>query len=226
MNGLIPPPIGDMSNLLALHLGGNNFTGAPDSLINSPVKFQILFPNPMTNIPYDLVAQAPISNMTKIQLVNFFNIKPALKVKRQANGGANSAYTLQDLLNMCPLNQITSSDEDIRAGCLGGIKEFCSGKTDLTQCYNYYETTFTNSVYRGLIPHCPSWKKGNDSSECDTAVRAIPSGSTFRQAAEYFREVLFGGPGYTPCYPDRNKSCKWRKGVKVPLPGGALFEVK
>jgi hypothetical protein len=219
LTGRIPREIGNLNDndkFRELDLSSNLLTGAPESLIKLRPRKRKLFPNPMTNVPYDLFVPENVGDLSRTQLSNFLSAQITLASRKRQQ--SSSQYTLQQLLDMCPLNKMGGA-EDIKAGCLGGIYFTCYGKTNLGDCYRYYDLTFSNSIYKDMAPSCPSWRSGNFSAECDNSVKKFPLGSGFRVAADFFREVIFGSPVYAPCYPDR-QSCKWRSGTKMYLPEG------
>lgn len=110
--------------------------------------------------------------------------------KRQV-GGFPAPVTTQELIKMCPLNNVQSSD--VVAGCISGIwNSFCKNPYDkilLGQCHDAYNRAFGASIFKSLGNVCPAWKSGPRSLSCSTAI------STFSYNYEIGKDAA-GNPIY------------------------------
>lgn len=243
-NGTIPSTLGNLKNLIRLNLSNNKFTGSiPDSFGNlraltslwiqgnqlsrHPLSLTslnasiIVHPNPLYDVPYNVVKPASIGVLSGITLANFIQTDVISK-KRQVT--ANSV-TLSDLLAMCPLSNVTSAD--VPAGCIAGVyNTYCTNPANATllmQCQNAYNQAFAASIFSSLGAVCPAWKKGPRSAACSLAVATYSynytlgydatSGKTAylllnsTQAAQLVSNIL-GSPKYAPC-PYPAPTCNW-----------------
>jgi len=142
--------------------------------------------------------------MSADNLTDFLNI--GKKAKRQISSNV-AALSTDQLLAMCNLNKIDIND--IPTGCIAGINYFCQGKSDLSQCQQWYDSVFSNSIYAPIGANCPAWKSGPRSSNCQNAVNSINVKLDYtivnKQFASWFANVLFADRVYAPC----NKNCNW-----------------
>jgi len=208
LTGVIPSSLGNLTSLNYLFLHNNRLTGVPSSLKNLTNCRLVLLPNPMSLIPYDVFVKNPISTMTVQNLTNFL-ATPKL-IKRQASSTV-ATLTTDQLLAMCPLNNV--ANQDILAGCVGGIVYFCQGQTDLTQCQRYYDTVFSYSIFAPIGANCPAWKYGPRSSQCNTTVNSFSVSLQYttvnKDFASFFAKTLFTNTSYAPCINTTTVKCTW-----------------
>jgi len=187
-----------------LWLNKNQLTGIPSSLSSLTNCKIALLPNPMSLIPYDIIVKSPVSTMSVQNLTDF--LATGKLVKRQASSTV-ATLTTQQLLATCPLKYVEK--QDILAGCIAGIVYFCQGKTDLAQCYRFYDTVFSYSIYASIEDNCPAWKSGPNSKNCANAVQRINVALDYttvnKDFATFFAKTLFANKEYAPCI----KNCTW-----------------
>jgi Leucine-rich repeat (LRR) protein len=113
LTGFIPATFGNLINLQKLYLHGNQLIGAPSSLSKLKITEMVLFPNPMSTIPYDVFAQNPADALSPTNWTQLLSIR-TLRKRSQT-----SSMTTEELVAMCPLNQYRNAG--VAAGCLAGI---------------------------------------------------------------------------------------------------------
>jgi hypothetical protein len=130
-----------------------------------------LFPNPMSDVPYDVVTPASIGTLTDVTFAPFMNTPMQLR-KRQTLS-SQALISTEDLIKMCPLDNVLG--KDVAAGCVAGIyNKFCSNPSDaslLAQCHDAYNRAFGASFFKPLGDVCPAWRKGPLSRSCVTAIK-------------------------------------------------------
>ena len=170
--------------------------------------YRVLLPNPMSLIPYDILVKNPVSTMSSQNLTNFLAVSKL--VKRQSSSTVATLKTDQ-LLKMCPLNYV--ANQDILAGCIAGIVYFCQGQPDLTECRNYYDTVFKNSIFAPIGANCPAWKSGPNSKNCKDATDKFQVKLEYttvnKEFARFFARTLFTDSKYAPCINSANVTCNW-----------------
>jgi hypothetical protein len=213
LSGLIPDDLGNLTNLEQLYLHSNRFTGSPSSLSKLKNTVKVLFPNPMSTIPYDVFAESPSDSLSQANWTTFLSIKPSnLLRKRQGT----SAMTTEELLSMCPLNKV--NDASVPAGCLTGIyNRFCiDAKDNFTDCQSRYDTVIGNSFFQPLL-QCAAWKKGKQSQDCLIAIATfyvkLDYGILTKTHATEFVTTFFGKPNeitskYAPCVNTETVTCR------------------
>jgi hypothetical protein len=165
LSGVIPSSIGNMSKLQYLRLYSNKLTGVPNSLSNLASTEKVLFPNPMSTIPYDVFAQNPSAGLSPTNWTNLFSIP--VRAKRQIT----SALSTEELFKMCPLNNVR--DSNVPAGCVVGIyNKFCLNLSDLSACQSSYDTVVAASYFKSLGV-CAAWKSGPKSFACASAITSF-----------------------------------------------------
>jgi len=191
--------------LTYLDLAANQLTGVPSSLRNLVNCISlILLPNPMSLIPYDIIVKNPVSTMSVQNLTDFLATR---KLAKRETSSTVATLTTEQLLAMCPLKYVEK--QDILAGCVAGIVYFCQGKTDLAQCYRYYDTVFSYSIFAPIEDNCPAWKSGPNSKNCTTATNKFSVSLEYttvnKDFATFFAKTLFTNKEYAPCI----KNCAW-----------------
>jgi hypothetical protein len=205
LSGLIPSEVGNLKTLKAITLHANQFTGVPSSLSQLTTTTKVIFPNPMSQVPYDLFAQNPGSTLTPTNWTNLLNI-PVLQ-KRQSS----SPLSTEELLAMCPLNNV--QNKDVPAGCVAGIyNKYCLDLKNLGKCQESYDTVVSASIFKPL-GGCAAWKFGPKSLTCAEQV------AKFRVALDYitldstharsFVSTIFGSQKYAPCVSTSTVRCIW-----------------
>jgi hypothetical protein len=225
LNGTIPSTLGNLKNLQWLWLYNNKLTGFPSSLLSlsslTPAERK-LFPNPMSDIPYDAVVPVPLATLSNVTLVPFLNTPLTLRKRQALAVGAN--VTVDSLIQMCPLNNV--QDPNVPAGCIAGIyNRYCLNPADsslLTQCQQAYDQAFAASIFSKIGAVCPAWKNGPLSNSCLGEVAAFKyplwmgkdsEGKDFYLQltgthAEELRKTIFASPKYAPCVAP---TCKWTR---------------
>lgn len=225
-DGQIPASLGNLANLKSLWLFSNKFTGLPTSLLASTAQ-KIMFPNPMPNVPYDLVRPVSIGTLKAITWDSFMNATVSSLKKRHI--ATSAPVSTDELIAMCPLNNIEQSN--VAAGCIAGIyNKFCRSPNNiqhLKKCHEMYEKVFAASIFKPLGDVCPAWRKGPFSSPCQSAIRAFSylvivgtnpeTGASIYlklgppQAAELVKNI-FASPIYAPCPTSSSHSlqCNWK----------------
>ena len=142
------------------------------------------------------------------KLFNVLTETLAKKLSKRQQVSNVGSLTQDDLLKMCPLSKI--ENQDVLSGCLAGIVSFCQGKKDLSQCYSYYETTFTYSIYKSLLI-CAPWKSGTVSDGCKQARNNFSASFVYtsisKTFADFFATVLFSNRDFAPCIPTTTRKC-------------------
>jgi Leucine-rich repeat (LRR) protein len=222
LSGPIPSEMGNLANLTRLWIANNQFTGFPSNLKSANT---FAFPNPMSDVPYNLVRPASIGLLSDVTLIPFLDT-PALLRKRQTS--SNTAdMTVNELVKLCPLNSGigSASGSDVAAGCISGIyQKYCTKPWDptlLVQCQRAYEGAFSASIFKELGSVCPAWKSGPRSQDCTSKIAAFsyayPTGidpssgtQTFIQltssTAKEMVNTIFASQKYAPCVAS---TCKW-----------------
>jgi len=202
LSGTIPAEIGNL-NPLGIYLHNNQLTGVPNSVSVLKDKAQIvLFPNPMSKIPYDLFTRNPAAMLTNTNWTNLMNV-PVL-FKRQLL----SSMSREELYRTCPLND--AQNREVVAGCVAGIyNKFCKNQSNLVNCQSAYDQVISQSYFAPLGV-CAAWKSGPKSSQCGNAI------TTFRVQLPYtvltsinardFVQSILGSKTYAPC---KSSSCIW-----------------
>jgi Leucine-rich repeat (LRR) protein len=225
LSGTIPSTLSSLSQLYRLQLNDNQLSGFPSSLMTASNwgSYQwVLFPNPMSDIPYDIVKPASIATLTNVTLIPFLNTPTNLR-KRQVLSSVAPIST-DELIKLCPLNNVQSSD--VAAGCIAGIyNKFCLWPTNptlLSQCQDAYNRAFDASIFKSLGAVCPAWRKGPLSNSCATAVSQFSYnyllGYDLQGAPMYLNlnstnardlvKTIFGSPKYAPC--QAPVVCSWQ----------------
>jgi hypothetical protein len=159
----------------------------------------------MSDIPYDLVATQPSSVLSPTNWTFILDNKPL--TKRQQS----SSLSTDQLLAMCPLNNVQNAD--VPAGCVAGIyNKYCLNVSNLGQCQASYDLVVASSIFKPLGV-CAAWKSGFRSSTCTSAI------TSFRVSLDYitltpthaqdFVNKIFGSKVYAPCYPTETVKCFW-----------------
>jgi len=174
LSGPIPLAFNSLTNLLTLWIYGNQLTGYPSTLLSLPLLTERkLFPNPMSDVPYDIVTPASIGTLTNATWIPFLNTPVTLR-KRQTLS-TSALISTQELVRLCPLNNVQGAD--VAAGCVAGIyNRFCFKPTDptlLAQCHDAYNRAFGASFFKPLGDVCPAWRKGPFSASCANAIRSF-----------------------------------------------------
>jgi hypothetical protein len=224
LSGRIPSSFGNMSNLRILSLFHNLLTGYPSSLLLlTKLKDRGIFPNPMSDVPYDVVRPASIALLTNVTLGPFMTTPISNRSKRQFLS-TFATVSADELYQMCPLNNIQG--QDVAAGCIAGIfNKFCRDPSNtglLKKCHEAYDTVFAASFFRPLGEVCPAWKKGPNSRSCAQAIAnfshrylleidPITGGGTYidlnsSHARDLVRNIL-GNRMFAPCQAPFN--CAW-----------------
>jgi hypothetical protein len=167
----------------------------------------------MSDVPYDVVVPISVGVLTNVTFVPFMNTPVQLR-KRQSLSSLSS-FSTDELLQLCPLNNIQG--QDVAAGCVAGIfNKFCCNPFDamlLAQCHDAYNRAFAASFFRPLGDVCPAWKKGPLSRSCATAIGSFSyryligkdaSGASVfmtldRTHAQELVRNIFGQPKFAPC---------------------------
>jgi hypothetical protein len=168
LSGPIPSTLGSLTKLAYLWLYNNQLTGFPSSLKAFDLK---IFPNPMSDVAYDLVTPASSIILTDVTWPSFLNTPVTLRKRQQTSSTAPISTT--ELVAMCPLDNVTG--QNVVAGCIAGIyNRFCltpSNPTLLAQCHDAYNRVFAASFFKSIGDVCPAWKKGPFSALCATAIK-------------------------------------------------------
>ena len=174
------------------------------------ILYRNLLPNPMSLIPYDIMAKNPVSSMSVQNLTDFLAIGKLEKLVKRESSSTVATLTTDQLLAMCPLNNV--ANQDILAGCVAGIVYFCQGQTDLTPCQRYYNTVFSYSIFAPIGANCPAWKYGPKSSNCNNTVNSfsvsLDRTTVNKEFATFFAKTLFTNKEYAPCNSLVQK-CTW-----------------
>jgi len=222
LSGSIPSTIGSLTNLQRLWVYGNQLTGYPSALLSLPnLNDRKLFPNPMSDVPYDVVAPASIGTLTNVTWAPFLNTPVTLR-KRQTLS-LSAPISTAELVNMCPLNNVQNAD--VAAGCVAGIyNRFCYNPADstlLAQCHDAYNRVFSASFFKPLGDVCPAWRRGPFSASCANAIRSFsynllmgydPLGNPVYlnlnsyHAGELVKNI-FAQPKFAPC--QAPATCTW-----------------
>jgi hypothetical protein len=188
LTGSIPSSLGNLNRLVSLFLQENQLTGYPSTLRASLTL--TIFPNPMSNIPYDKVTPASIGTLSGVTWTPFLNSRPPL-TKRQALS-IEGGITVDSLIQQCPLNNVQGAD--VAAGCIAGIyNKFCLSTSplfSLAECQRNYNQAFGASIFQPLGDVCPAWKFGPRSTNCGQAITA------FKYSLEVAKDPLTGAPIY------------------------------
>jgi len=205
LSGPIPAEIGNLSSLETLYLNNNRLTGVPSSVsaLKNRLRALVIFPNPMSTIPYDVFSVNPASTLTPTNWTNLLATPPRL-VRRQLT----SSMSAEDLYRLCPLNNVTS--KEVVAGCVAGIyNRFCKGQSNLTTCQTSYDTVVSQSYFQPL-GLCAAWKLGPRSVDCGTAISrfSVPLdyGTLTSTNARDFVTSIFSSRVYAPCVAP---TCRW-----------------
>jgi hypothetical protein len=168
-SGAIPNEFQKLTKLRTLWIFGNNITGYPSSL--SLVNEKKIFPNPMSDVPYDLVRPASVGLLSNVTWEPFMN-NTVLSLRKRQVVGTQAPVTTEELIAMCPLNNVQNGD--VAAGCAAGIyKRFCTQPFDqnlLWQCHDAYNRAFAASIFKSLGAVCPAWRSGPRSAACSNAI--------------------------------------------------------
>jgi hypothetical protein len=202
LTGEIPWEIGQLRSLQQLWIYNNQITVIPSSILYL-TSGKILFPNPIAQLPQRTFSENPSSVLSSANWTNLLNTPPSLK-KRQFS----SALNVEELLAMCPLNNVRNAD--VAAGCVAGIyRKHCLDLTRLGNCQSSYDTVIASSIFKSLGV-CAAWKLGLNSMDCRSAI------TTFNVKLEYitltsqhasdFARTILGSRTYAPCVAS---TCKW-----------------
>jgi len=199
--------MGNLSKLKNLWVGNNQLSGAPKSL--SQLRYTstsiVLFPNPMSTIPYDLFSITPAAVMSSTNWTNFLNVSPL--IKRQLT----SSMSAEELYQLCPLNNVKR--KEVVAGCITGIyNKLCKNKSDLRACQSTYDNIVAGSYFKPLGV-CAAWKFGPWSLDCRAAIESFSfkdSQITLTSAnANDFVTSIFKSQVYAPCVSTGTVTCNW-----------------
>jgi hypothetical protein len=218
LSGNIPSEIGNLEYVEYLWLNDNQLTGYPTSLLQLSASSKAIFPNPLSQFPFDAVKDVPLGPVSGMTLDIFLGMPVNLKKKRQQLSSSGS-ITTNELVSLCPLNNV--QDSNVVAGCVSGIyNKFClnpSNTTLLLQCQDAYNRAFGASIFKSLGAVCPAWKNGPFSPQCAQTVSGfsyrleiapevtIALGST--HAADLVK-TIFASPRYAPC--QAPLVCSWK----------------
>jgi len=209
LSGPIPPTLGYLKNLRLISVYNNQLTGYPSTLKAEIVR---VFPNPMSDVPYDVVAAASAGSLSTVTWNPFLNT-----LNKRQGLSARAPISTDELLNMCDLRSLP-------AGCIAGVfNKYCSMPTNptlLLQCHDAFNRAFGASVFKTLGDTCPAWKDGPNSQSCATAVRnfkassEIGTGSSLyttldSRHAEELRKNIFASPKFAPCVSSSLIKCSW-----------------
>jgi len=208
-SGVIPNEIGNLKNLERVYFNFNQLTGAPSSLslLTKIAKDSlVLFPNPMSSIPYDIFAKNPAAVLSPTNWTNLLQIPVSLK-KRQLT----SSLKVDELYRLCPLNDVTN--KDVVAGCVAGIyNKFCLNLSNLGNCQSAYDQVIAQSVFKPLGV-CAAWKSGMTSPDCTGAISRFSVKLEYivlgSQNARDFAFTVLGSKKYAPCVTTSTVTCKW-----------------
>jgi hypothetical protein len=168
LNGTIPTSLGTLTGLKVVWLHNNQLSGYPSGLLSLPKSNVVIFPNPMSTLPFDVARNASIGVLENTTWDAVFKYTNSL-AKRQAS---STQVTTADLLKMCPLNNVIGAD--VAAGCISGIyKTFCQNPLNsalLAQCHDAYNRVFAASYFKPIGDVCPAWMKGPRSGDCTLAI--------------------------------------------------------
>jgi hypothetical protein len=181
-----------------------------------------LFPNPMSDVPYDVVRPVSIATLTNVTFAPFMNTAVSLRKREMLS--SSTPISTQELLKFCPLDNVLG--QDVAAGCIAGIyNKYCYNpfnSTLLNQCHDAYNRAFAASFFKPLGDVCPAWRQGPFSSSCATAVLSFShqylvgrdaSGVNVyltlnnTHASELVRNI-FAHPKYAPC--QAPVVCSWK----------------
>jgi Leucine-rich repeat (LRR) protein len=217
LTGYIPSSMGALTGAQYLYLQDNQLTGFPAAL-SSMSRFSLrIFPNPMSDIPYDFVKPLSLGILSSVTVTAFMNTPVTnLKRKRQFLSG-QAPVTTDELIAMCPLNNVFG--QDVAAGCIAGVYyKYCSNPWDsdlLSQCHDVYNRVFAASIFKSLGEVCPAWKKGPLSASCASAIRSFSYSGTLSgyqvqlgpMHAQELVKTIIGQPRYAPC--QAPFACNW-----------------
>lgn len=220
LSGPIPESLSKLSKLYQLFLYNNQLTGYPSTLRAKEIQ---IFPNPMSDVPYDKVTPASIGTLSAVTWDVFLNTSVTTLIKRQQSQ-STAPVTTEELVAMCPLKNVT----ELSAGCVSGIyNKFCRTPTNgrlLAQCHDAYNRAFEVSKFKALGNICFAWKNGPKSAACNSTVREFKAyvemgvdPSTNKpiylhltaKHAEELRKNLFASPKYAPCVSSQSIKCTW-----------------
>jgi len=211
LTGPIPSSLGTLRFLQKLFLHNNQLTGYPKALRAAEM---IIFPNPMSDVPYDVVMPASVGALSTVTWNAFLNTPVSLRKRQLISSGA--IISAAELYATCPLSSIT----ELSAGCIAGIyNKFCTNPADATllaRCHDAYNQVFSVSQFKALADVCFAWKIGPNSASCKRAVSAFTgslsqSGITISLTsvhAEELRKNIFSSIRYAPC-PISSPKCVW-----------------
>jgi hypothetical protein len=165
-------------------------------------------PNPIERISYGLLAEQPSGLMSETNWTNVMNAP--LKSKRN-QFSSESAVSLEELLQHCPLNNV--QNKDVPSGCVAAIyNKYCTDPADenkLSNCHDAYNKAFGASVFKSLVEVCPSWKKGPQSDSCARAIStfsAVASGVQLQSHhAQQLNKNIFENSKWAPCRANARK---------------------
>jgi len=221
LSGPIPPALGNLPNLRYLLLYDNQLTGYPSALKTLIASVKI-FPNPMSDVPYDLVTPASAGTLSTVTWDVFLTTPVSLRKRQELSTSALTST--QELIKLCDLN----TAGELPAGCISGIYNmYCTSPTNtnlLLQCHDAYNRAFGASKFKAIGDVCPSWKVGPRSPSCLTAVKNFkaqlemgrnpqtgePIYLTLTAThAEELRKNIFASPRYAPCVTSDKVKCNW-----------------
>jgi hypothetical protein len=216
LTGNIPASMAELTQLQILAIYNNQLTGYPSALKNLPAK-QYLFPNPMPNVPFDLVVPASAGTLSNVTWGPFMTTSRTLRKRQQTS--TIGIVSAEELVKMCPLDNVQS--RDVPAGCVAGIySRFCYDPSNpelLSQCHDLYNRAFSASIFKPLGDVCPSWKKGPFSASCAQAVASFSYElvlgdqiSVIRLTSAHAQELvknIFAHRFFAPC--EAPATCSW-----------------
>jgi hypothetical protein len=218
LSGRIPATLTQLTNLERLWLYNNQLTGYPSGLKADSLK---IFPNPMSDVPYDVVRPASIGLLSNVTLVPFLETPVNLE-KRQVLS-FEGLVSATELYSTCQLSNVQGAD--VAAGCIAGIyNKLCTQPWNadlLSQCQKAYDSVFAVSIFKTLGRVCPAWKNGPRSPNCASAIASFTytykmgvdpvTGTqiTLKLGSSHAKELvgtLFASTKYAPCFAS---TCKW-----------------
>ena len=132
-----------------------------------------------------------------------------------------SSVTVDQLITMCPLNNVQSAD--VPAGCIAGIHiKHCTNPLTFAQCQSSYDQAFASSIFSSIGAVCPAWKSGPRSSACASAISrftydyisgyddGVPNIIKLDKThAQMLVESTLGSRVFAPCLSSATLTCRW-----------------
>jgi len=204
-----------LTKLVTLRVDNNSLTGFPSGIqASDEIK---IFPNPMSDVPYDLVVPASIGTLTAVTFEPFMNTSLITSLRKRQM--LSQQFSADQLHKLCPSKN--SKGQDLYAGCLLGLyNKFCRNPAPISQCQDTHYQVWQSSIYKSLGAVCPAWKSGPRSKACTKAVsdfsQKVVSGLDASGRPEYqtygplvaqeLVNTIFTSKIYAPC---TGSSCSW-----------------